>query len=281
MNWMGITFLLILTLQFWCHSMAQCPTVFEENTEVAALSYYCTVYSYSVARIPVHLHEDICYSKCLIHEKCLYFHYDVTITHCVMCLQNDVTEHVVNLQTGSELEPFPVTSFPPEVVVHSRIDTCAILTDNCATSRFGGGGGQYNYDVIPMDTTISSIQFCSLASNARWRHYLGGFNITLSNGHSIARGRCMLYNLGVHEPRYDLASDEVITSIIVHYDQYIVGVSMRTNLSGVGGTALGPEFLSPGLGMGQMCIVRGHGLAAIESWAGSIVDGIRFRFREC
>ena len=75
-----------------------------------------TRYIYSVSRIPVNLHEGICYNKCLIREKGLYYHYDVIIMHCLVCLQNDVSQHVVNFLADSKLEPYLVTSFPPEIV---------------------------------------------------------------------------------------------------------------------------------------------------------------------
>ena len=255
---------------------AQCPAVFEENPGVPFLSYYCDRFSFSVARVPVRFHQDICYSKCLKHAPCLYYHYDVTMRHCVMCIISNVSSNrVINLQIGSQIEVYSAMPYPD--VVHSRINDCEQFDDTCNTRWFAGNGGlRYSINLWDLDT----IEYCVHTNHAS---YVGGLRLTARSNNTQIFGGCMDQAHLIRDTRYVRTQHRDLLEVYVIYGDNLMGLGLRTSYGG-GPDGSEPsflEFFGDDVGSGTMCRLRGRGLVDGEVRAGALIDGIRFRFNEC
>ena len=250
-------------------TQSKCPVTFEDQSDLNYFGDYCQRMAFSLIRIkPDAYRENICYSKCLQSDTCVYYSYDATTTFCIVCLRRLL--EFVNPKTGSELVEYglePAYMFA-RVGLHINATACDFLDYTCATRWFGSTSGVY--DNLIMDQRITSIQFCQDVER------LGGFEITKDWSVSYVRG------CGGDHPDwqtvFDFAADEIITGIEIYYsDQYVHGLRFHTDA----GNVLEEMGDVAWVGPTDYCSVSHGNIIGMETRSGSLIDAIRFHFSDC
>ena len=253
-------------------TQANCPVTFEQHSDLNHFGDYCQRMAFSLIRIkPDAYRENICYSKCLQSDTCVYYSYDAMTTFCIVCLRR--LSEFAYPKTGTELVDYgfePGTIFA-RIGLHIDPNACDFLDYTCATRWFGGfSGGEYNTLEIPNDAQITSLQFCQ---DLGYQEYLGGFKITFNTHESHTRG--CTYPIWQNE--FPFSTGEKITGLEIYYgDTFVHGLRFHTNEGNV------YEEMGHMAGVGdQHCYLGRSDLVAIETRSGSLIDAIRFHFDDC
>ena len=158
-----------------------CPQRFVETHDATLFENYCTLWLLHLDRVPEHLREDICYSKCLTSETCLFHVFSYESQECVLCVRN--LERVDIASVGSRVSQL-ARNIVEGVAIQSRIgivDTIQnknMVTLNCTSEMFGFVHANNPTEAIdiPPSSQITFLHFCTDSTGK-----LNGFTIEIGD----------------------------------------------------------------------------------------------------
>ena len=263
-----------------------CPIQFRHEHNATLFTYFCETYLLPLNRVPEHHQNDVCYSKCLVATRCLFYTFNETEGQCIVCVRDP---DVIDAQSVSaQLEPLDV-EFHDLGPIQARIEASeqikgnAMLTMNCSSAVFGGFELTNAID-IPPTSQIRQWHFCSSDISGGNNRKIRGFNLTIdevsANGTSTYityQVLCENGNWSTNEPM-NFEQEEYISAI----DLYFVS---NMSWKGVQVTTNRRQFPGSGLTNGVPHTVEGgqklRRIEWFENKSSSSVRGLSFHFQKC
>ena len=140
-----------------------CHNKFEEATSAENFIDYCIPYILPLERALEHVRADICYSKCVPSETCLYYRFSQEAQQCVLCVRNASLIDIHSLGIASlDIEAIILNG----EVIHSRMGMQHKIVNknmvklNCQSEVLGNPDTTMLQGSIELPADLTYLRFC-------------------------------------------------------------------------------------------------------------------------